>query len=309
MISVLDHIEYLTHKHDCVIVPGFGAFISRYSCVKYNGMISAINRNISFNASVDYNDGLLISSLMRREQISAEIAKNIINDFVCCIRKQLVHEGEIPVGRLGYFKLVEDDVLEFNPFITQKNNNEFFGLSSLSLKPLSDDVVNDDLGESENAIVPFTKKILQVAASIVLLIGLSLFLSTPIIEDDNTNYANINAFSMKNHVKEQTMQDLYIAIPNIDKSKDKVTREIQDISNNDVVDSRLEEKGKYCIVIASLATEKQAEKFIQECGIQDCKITKSIKKYRVYVARGTYNEMIQLKKSKYSDSDAWVSKI
>ena len=77
MISVLDHIEYLTHKHDCVIVPGFGAFISRNSCVKYNGMISAINRNISFNASVDYNDGLLISSLMRREQISDEIAKNI----------------------------------------------------------------------------------------------------------------------------------------------------------------------------------------------------------------------------------------
>ena len=103
MISVLDHIEYLSYKHDCVIVPGFGAFISQYSSTNENGIISSLNRNITFNASIDYNDGLLINSLMRRERISSEFAKNLIAEYVCCIRTQLKHEGEIPLGRLGYF--------------------------------------------------------------------------------------------------------------------------------------------------------------------------------------------------------------
>lgn len=309
MISVLDHIEYLTQKHDCVIVPGFGAFISQYSCKKENGVISALSRSISFNASVDYNDGLLMNSLVRREQIGSEVAKNAINEYVCCIRTQLKHEGEIPIGRLGYFKYVNEDVLEFNPFVSQKANNEFYGLASLTLKPLVDENINEVvLIERKNNIVPFAKKFIQVAASIMLLIGVSLFLSTPIIEQNNTNYANLNAFTIKNHVKEEISQDLHIAIPKIKKNNKIVAEHIQ-VIEHDIHKEELPESGNYCIVIASLTTKKQAEKFIKDSGIKDCKITKSVKKYRVYVARGTYNEMIELKKAKYSDTDAWVSKI
>ena len=136
MISVLDHIEYLSYKHDCVIVPGFGAFISQYSSTNEKGIISSLNRNITFNASIDYNDGLLINSLMRRERISSEFAKNLIAEYVCCIRTQLKHEGEIPLGRLGYFKYINDNAIEFNPFITKKSNSEYYGLSRITLKPL-----------------------------------------------------------------------------------------------------------------------------------------------------------------------------
>ena len=159
----------------------------------------------------------------------------------------------------------------------------------------------------KNNIVPFTKKLVQVAASIILLVCLSLFLSTPIVDLDNTNYANLNAFNIKNHKKEQLQHDLYIAIPKIKNSDKNVTAE--DIETERIENKNTLDEGKYCIVIASLATKKQAEKFIQENGIKNCNITKSIKKYRVYVARGSYDEMIQLKKTIYSDTDAWVCKI
>lgn len=307
MISVLDHIEYLSYKHDCVIVPGFGAFISQYSSTNEKGIISSLNRNITFNASIDYNDGLLINSLMRRERISSELAKNLIAEYVCCIRTQLKHEGEIPLGRLGYFKYINDNAIEFNPFITKKSNSEYYGLSRITLKPLFEDTTEDVMMENKNNIVPFTKKLVQVAASIILLICLSLFLSTPIVDLDNTNYANLNAFNIKNHKKEQLQHDLYIAIPKIKNSDKNVTAE--DIETERIENKNTLDEGKYCIVIASLATQKQAEKFIQENGIKNCNITKSIKKYRVYVARGSYDEMIQLKKTIYSDTDAWVCKI
>ena len=31
MISMIEHIEYLMLSHDCVVVPGFGAFIAQHN--------------------------------------------------------------------------------------------------------------------------------------------------------------------------------------------------------------------------------------------------------------------------------------
>lgn len=312
MISVLDHIEYLSSRHDCVIVPGLGAFISHYSYIKNSdGMLLSLERNISFNMSVNTNDGLLINSIMRRESVSFDNAKSIIDDYVVSLRNQLKHEGEVPVGRLGYMKDNSDGNLEFFPFVSQKTCNEYFGLNELTLKPLSIKINEEDIEStgSKTKIIPLTKKFMQAAASIILLIGMTLVLSTPIIEDENQNYANINAFSLKNHT-EKELKELYISIPKAEEHVEATTN-VTIEETAEIENSTISENGNYCIVIASLASKSQAEKYIKENGLSDteCKITKSTVKYRVYVARGTFDEMVKLKESKYSDSDAWVCKI
>lgn len=307
MISVLDHIEYLSHKYDCVIVPGLGAFISQYTCTKDKGMISSLKRNIAFNSSLDYNDGLLMNSLMRREQINSDEAKNIICDYVYSLQSQLKHEGEVPVGRLGYFRCIENNNLEFIPFISHKTNNEYFGLSTLKLIPLVQDEISTEYAEKN--IVSFPRKFIQIAASIILLIGMYVFLSTPIIEQNDINYANFNAFTIKDTSTETIQQDLYIAIPQ-NNTKCEPSQEpcIEKTRITDITKTQ-NETGRYCIVVASLASKEQAEKFIQEKKLTDCNITKSTSKYRVYVARGSYEEMLQLKQLKYSNTDAWVCRI
>lgn len=307
MISVLDHIEYLSHKYDCVIVPGLGAFISQYTCTKDTGMISSLKRNIAFNSSLDYNDGLLMNSLMRREQINFDNAKKIIGDYVNSLRSQLKHEGEVPVGRLGYFKCIENSKLEFIPFISHKTNNEYFGLSTLKLEPLVQNEISTEY--SEKNIVSFPRKFIQIAASIILLIGMYVFLSTPIIEQNEINYANFNAFTIKDTSIETVQQDLYIAIPQ-NNTKCETSQEpcIEKTQITDILETQ-NKIGRYCIVIASLASMEQAEKYIRENKLTDCNITKSISKYRVYIARGSYEEMLQLKQLKYSDTDAWVCRL
>ncbi len=308
MISVLDHIEYLSYKHDCIIVPGLGAFISQKTSVKDNGMISSLRRNIVFNSAVDYNDGLLENSIMRREQINLETARTYISDYVYSLKSQLKHEGEVPLGRLGYFKRVEAEKMEFQPFVSYRTSSEYFGLSALTLKPLSDcEVLTVEVESKKNVnVIPFSKKFIQVAASIVLLIAMSVLLSTPVIEQDNVNYANLNAFSIINTpIEEIQQEDLYIAIPKSSVKNDEEKVEI----NENKEESSLKQEGNYCIVVASLASKAQAEKFVKESGLIDCEIAKSIKKYRVYVARGTFEEMIELQKVKYSGTDAWVCKI
>ena len=76
MISIVEHIEYLIARHDCVVVPGWGAFIAQYeaSSVSALGRWQNPGRQISFNSALSYNDGLLASSIMQREQCAYEIA-------------------------------------------------------------------------------------------------------------------------------------------------------------------------------------------------------------------------------------------
>lgn len=315
MISVLDHIEHLAVEHDCVIVPGFGAFISQYSASKNaDGVIITLKRSISFNMSIAHNDGLLVNSLMRRERIGFDDATEEIRNYVSSLRCQLRHEGEVPVGRLGFLKFNNDESLEFFPFASLFANNEYFGLSALTLRPLAE-LVAEEIAEQKpkQRIIPFARKFMRVAASIILLLTLFFVLSTPVIKEKNQNYANLNAFTIQSptitepHIEEAEFTDSLQVVQEIATETESTVTEtqVEDIAKK----SMLSETGKYCLVVASLANQKQAEQFIRENNLTDCATFKSTTKVRVYIARGTYNEMVNLKTSHYADSDAWVCRM
>lgn len=315
MISVLDHIEHLAVEHDCVIVPGLGAFISQYSSSKNaEGVIVALKRSISFNMSIAHNDGLLVNSLMRRECIGFDAANDEIQNFVCSLRSQLRHEGEVPVGRIGFLKYNSEDSFEFIPFASLFANNEYFGLSSLTLRPLAE-LVAEEIAEQKpkQRIVPFARRFMRVAASIILLLTLTFVLSTPVIKENNQNYANLNAFAIQvpTIVEPQTeVQDSVESTPVVEECVAETESVITEMPKEEkMTKSMLSETSNYCLVVASLANQKQAEQFIRENNLTDCATFKSTTKVRVYIARGTYNEMINLKTSHYADSDAWVCRM
>ncbi len=310
MISLLDHIEYLTREHDCVIVPGFGAFVAQYSSHKNNNEITeSITRNISFNSAISNNDGLLAQSIARKEGISYDVANELINKYVHSLHSQIEHDGEVPVGRLGFFSL-EYNKLLFYPFPTKMTQNEYFGLSQIKLVPLSE-LQTTDINPKSTIVQPqrsFIYRFAQVAASIILLIGLSLVLSTPVINYEDIDYANLNFFTIK-QIKVNENQDLYIGIPSMLEISNIQEEEELSLETSNESNIYLLNSGNYCLVVASLATKEQAEQFIKEENLTNCEIFKSTQKYRVYIARGTYNEMITLKESKYANSDEWVCRI
>ena len=216
MISVLDHIEHLVSEHECVIVPGFGALISNYTITKSKeGIIRGLKRDITFNRTIKNNDGLLANSIVKRESVTFENANGEIRKYVDLLYSQLRYEGEVPIGRIGYVKYHNDDLIEFFPFMSSIINNEFFGLSQLQIKPLLEQNIYNEENEktSEVKIIPFRRKFMQLAASIILLVGLSLVLSTPIENENNQNYANFNAFAIKGvEVDDIQKNDLYISM-------------------------------------------------------------------------------------------------
>lgn len=306
MISVLDHIEYLMTEHDCVIVPGLGAFISQYSVERNRktNAICSIKRNIAFNGSVDYNDGLLINSIVRRESVGFERARCEVNDYVRALYGQLKYEGEVPVGRLGYFSSSEEGALEFFPFMSKKANDNFFGLLPIEMKPLSEMAIEPEQKQTnrKDNVIRIARRFVQAAASVILLIGMALVLSTPMVDraDSEQNFADFNAFSIKNASEVSQMGELFIAMPAMQKEADEMP-EAEVVAELNA--------GKYALVVASLVSEKQVEKFVKESGLRCYDVVKSKSKYRVFIARGSYEEMNNLKNSEYSDSDAWVCRL
>ena len=275
-------------------------------------MIVALKRSISFNMSIAHNDGLLVNSLMRRECIGFDAASEEIQKFVCSLRSQLRHEGEVPVGRIGFLKFNSEDSFEFFPFASLLANNEFFGLSTLTLRPLAE-IVAEEVAEQKpkQRIVPFARKFMRVAASIILLLTLTFVLSTPVIKENNQNYANLNAFAIQSPTivePQAEVQDSVESTPVVEECVVETESVIAEVPEEETK-TMLSQTGNYCLVVASLANQKQAEQFIRENNLTDCATFKSTTKVRVYIARGTYNEMINLKTSQYADSDAWVCRM
>ena len=204
MISIVEHIEYLMMRHDCVVVPGWGAFIANYSPAAYRedgtGLFERPRRSIGFSSSVDHNDGLLAQSLVRREGISYDAAMRHIADSVAAFRRQLDKGGEVSMGSVGYFRRVEGRYNEFVSFPHVQVRDRYFGLTDLDIKSLA--MLEQEEAERQAAAVVevpaeparrnlFVRKATRIAASVVVLLGLGVLLSTPIIVDRSHDTASM----------------------------------------------------------------------------------------------------------------------
>ena len=59
MLNLSRHIESLLLDHNCVIIPGFGGFITQYTSARYikeEGIFLPPYRNIIFNKELVLND-------------------------------------------------------------------------------------------------------------------------------------------------------------------------------------------------------------------------------------------------------------
>ena len=200
MFSIIEHIEYLVARHDCVVIPGWGAFIANYSPARYRDDESCVlerpRRSIGFNSSVVHNDGLLAQSLVRREGISFDAAMRFIGDSVASFRKQLAADSEVSMGQVGYFRRNDGRYIEFVPTVHDNATDGYFGLADVEVKTVSD--LERELAAQQQAPAAvverrnlFSRKATRIAASVAVLIGLGVLLSTPVIVDRGHEAASL----------------------------------------------------------------------------------------------------------------------
>lgn len=105
------HIQYLLRRHDCVIVPGLGAFIATEVPARIDmehGRIVPPSRQVSFNQALKDDDGLLVNSLARKNRVTFDDARMALVHQVSQIRRVLTDGGEVVCGSLGSLRLQEE---------------------------------------------------------------------------------------------------------------------------------------------------------------------------------------------------------
>ena len=130
-----NHISELLYRHQCVVVPGFGAFLTEETSAKIdqnNNVFYAPKKLISFNANLRNNDGLLANRIVTAEKISYENAVSFINIEVKKWFETLESENIIPLKNIGNLGYNSDKNLVFEPSNSYNYLTTSFGLSTFS---------------------------------------------------------------------------------------------------------------------------------------------------------------------------------
>ena len=302
MKNLAQYIEELIIRHECVIVPNLGGFITYCDkAIVRNNMFYAPTERIRFNSLLTYHDGLLAEAYMRDRNIGYSEALSAIATEVEQIKKSLNSGNTVLFGRIGALSLSAENnitLLNSNPKFLPEN----IGLPVVHLKQLAS-------AEPTNTItinIPQTStNALRYVASIAIIFLLTLFI--PNQTDNNTQRASISFDSLR-------------SIKSIEYSEESVENSDESVENNSSVltpQCSLEDNSslnKYHLIIASLTSREDAEEYIANHTQFDrtqLQIIESKGKYRISAAGfNKYKDALQYMDSIRNDvpiaQKAWI---
>lgn len=135
MIELSRHIESLMLKHDCVIVPGLGGFVTQYvpaRRVDDEQLFLPPCRSVGFNPQLNINDGLLVQSYMQAYDTNYPETIKLIDDAVAQLKHELQEQGEYELSGIGKLTLGIGGKYNFTPCEAGVLSPELYGLDAVT---------------------------------------------------------------------------------------------------------------------------------------------------------------------------------
>ncbi|MBV1923780.1 MAG: SPOR domain-containing protein, partial [Flavobacteriaceae bacterium] len=91
-MQLASYINDLLFRYECVIIPGFGAFLTQYHSAKIDEISNTFTppgKLVSFNRQLQTNDGLLANYIATIEKCSYETSLQRIRNFTGKLSLQL----------------------------------------------------------------------------------------------------------------------------------------------------------------------------------------------------------------------------
>jgi nucleoid DNA-binding protein/cell division septation protein DedD len=130
-MKIEKYLIELLKKHECVIVPNFGAFISHHVASVHHPSENKFyppSKNISFNRLLTTNDGLLIQHIATATNTSYTEAQSKINALATEWNEALESNQNIILKGLGKLYKQLDNKIHFIPDITENLSLKAYGL-------------------------------------------------------------------------------------------------------------------------------------------------------------------------------------
>ena len=198
-------ISELLYNNDCVIVPGFGGFVTVYKpatiLAKQNVMLPP-SREIGFNKKLINNDGLLANQIATKNGLTFDESLRLIQKRVAFYQSELTRVKRLEITNIGVLYIDKDGKYRFMPDESKNFLKKSFGLNKIYLDPI--EVKKKETSTTETKIIPITheekkpfawRKIAGVAALALFLLG-GYWLGSK-LDDSNVSLAMFNPFKDK----------------------------------------------------------------------------------------------------------------
>ncbi len=132
-MKVARYIGDLLFQYECIVIPGFGGFITKEIPAKIHPVQNHFvppSKDIVFNVHLKANDGLLINHIVRAEKITYSDAKKKLESFVIQCEAALKNGKRIHFRKVGTLFINEAGFKQFEPDSTQNYLADSFGLKS-----------------------------------------------------------------------------------------------------------------------------------------------------------------------------------
>ena len=174
------YISDLLYRYECVIIPGFGAFLTRNQSAgidEATNTFSPPSKILSFNRQLQVNDGLLANYVASVEKCSYEVALKKVRDFASQLGEELKTGKSIPMKNIGSLWLNNEGSIQFEPIHKQNFNTASFGLTDFVSPKINREIINPSEEKPVISLYPDKRtgrsylKYAAVAAVAVLLSG------------------------------------------------------------------------------------------------------------------------------------------
>ncbi|MFY7671897.1 SPOR domain-containing protein [Tenacibaculum sp. MEBiC06402] len=144
-MTLKSYIQDLLYRYDCVIVPGFGGFITNKIGATIEGStIYPPSKRISFNAQLNHNDGLFVNHVASIEKISFNEANAKVAEAVNEWNQKLQNNQPLLVDGLGTVTINSENQLNFEPNGKVNFDMNSFGFAEVNgIAKITTEVVED----------------------------------------------------------------------------------------------------------------------------------------------------------------------
>lgn len=283
MNNTADYISELLYRYECIILPGFGAFLTRRQPATIQDGTNAFyppQKLISFNSQLKNNDGLLANYIASAENISYTDAVAKIQRYVLSLNEKMAKGQRIELEKIGAFYTSVENTLQFEPLQEVNYLTEAFGLHSFASPVIKRDIeikreVYKEKVEAIEEVIPLTftpekrreRPYLQYAAVAAVILGIGGFFGLKQISDTTVSYNNKEwqkaDQEIENRIQEATFE-ISNPLPainlNIIKGKENTTTTTSEVSNTTL--------GSFHIIAGAFRIASNADNKVQKLKAQ-----------------------------------------
>ncbi len=138
-MNLAKEISFLLYKHNCVILPGFGAFLLHEKPAEHNEIAKYVlpkKRTVTFNRQIINNDGLVANYISTVHKCTYEQGIEKINAFTQSLWDTLKIKRNVEIVEIGTFYYTQENKLVFVPHLSVNFDISTYGLPKLKIKPL-----------------------------------------------------------------------------------------------------------------------------------------------------------------------------